>query len=47
VPRTLNGKKCEVPVKKILAGVDLARAISPGALRNPDSLRPFVALGAP
>jgi acetoacetyl-CoA synthetase len=47
VPRTLNGKKCEVPVKKILAGMDLARAISPGALRNPDSLRPFVALGAP
>lgn len=47
VPRTLNGKKCEVPVKKILAGVDPARAISPGALRNPNSLRPFVALRAP
>jgi acetoacetyl-CoA synthetase len=47
VPRTLNGKKCEVPVKKILAGLDPARAVSPGALRNPDSLRPFVALRAP
>ncbi|HEY6422247.1 MAG TPA: acetoacetate--CoA ligase [Pseudonocardiaceae bacterium] len=44
VPRTLNGKKCEVPVKKILTGADPARAVSPGALRNPDSLRPFVAL---
>jgi acetoacetyl-CoA synthetase len=44
VPRTLNGKKCEVPVKKILAGVDPARAVSPDALRNPDSLRPFLAL---
>ncbi|MGH3947062.1 MAG: AMP-binding enzyme, partial [Pseudonocardiaceae bacterium] len=44
VPRTLNGKKCEVPVKKILAGVDPARAVSSGALRNPDSLRPFLAL---
>ncbi|MGH3772614.1 MAG: AMP-binding protein, partial [Pseudonocardiaceae bacterium] len=44
VPRTLNGKKCEVPVKKILAGMDPARALSSGALRNPDSLRPFVAL---
>ena len=44
VPRTLSGKKCEVPVKKILAGMDPARALSPGALRNPDSLRPFVAL---
>ena len=44
VPRTLNGKKCEVPVKKILTGMDPARALSPSALRNPDSLRPFVAL---
>jgi acetoacetyl-CoA synthetase len=44
VPRTLNGKKCEVPVKKILAGMDPARALSSGALRNPDSLRPFLVL---
>ena len=34
VPRTLNGKKCEVPVKKILAGVDPGRALSSGALRT-------------
>jgi acetoacetyl-CoA synthetase len=47
VPRTLNGKKCEVPVKKILAGVDPGRALSSGALRNPDSLHPFLALRAP
>ncbi|HKR49182.1 MAG TPA: acetoacetate--CoA ligase [Pseudonocardiaceae bacterium] len=47
VPRTLNGKKCEVPVKKILAGVDPARAVSSDALRNPASLAPFVALRAP
>ncbi|MGB8995663.1 MAG: acetoacetate--CoA ligase [Pseudonocardiaceae bacterium] len=46
VPRTLNGKKCEVPVKRILAGVDPADAVSPGALRNPDALRPFSALRA-
>jgi acetoacetyl-CoA synthetase len=44
VPRTLNGKKCEVPVKKILAGTDPAKAVSSGALRNPDALQPFVAL---
>jgi len=44
VPRTLNGKKCEVPVKKILAGLDPSKAVSAGALRNPDSLAPFVAL---
>ncbi|MDQ3762120.1 MAG: acetoacetate--CoA ligase [Actinomycetota bacterium] len=47
VPRTLNGKKCEVPVKKILTGVDPARAVSPDALQNPDSLVAFVALRAP
>ncbi|MGH3935580.1 MAG: acetoacetate--CoA ligase, partial [Pseudonocardiaceae bacterium] len=45
VPRTLNGKKCEVPVKKILTGADPARAVSADAMRNPDALAPFVALG--
>jgi acetoacetyl-CoA synthetase len=47
VPRTLNGKKCEVPVKNILAGMDPARALSSGALRNPDALHPFLALRSP
>jgi acetoacetyl-CoA synthetase len=46
VPRTLNGKKCEVPVKKILAGLDPSRAASAGALRNPGALRHFMALRA-
>ena len=44
VPRTLNGKKCEVPVKKILSGVALERAVSRDALANPDALTPFVEL---
>jgi acetoacetyl-CoA synthetase len=44
VPRTLNGKKCEVPVKKILAGVAPDKAVSRGALQNPDALGPFLAL---
>ncbi|HWE88470.1 MAG TPA: acetoacetate--CoA ligase [Pseudonocardiaceae bacterium] len=44
VPRTLNGKKCEVPVMKILAGTPAERAISVDALRDPDALRPFVRL---
>jgi acetoacetyl-CoA synthetase len=47
VPRTLNGKKCEVPVKRILAGVDPDRAVSPGALRNPGSLSSFTASRPP
>jgi acetoacetyl-CoA synthetase len=42
VPRTLNGKKCEVPVKRILAGVPLDRAASTGALKNPQALEAFV-----
>ncbi|WP_147200891.1 acetoacetate--CoA ligase [Pseudonocardia asaccharolytica] len=44
VPRTLNGKKCEVPVKKILAGVAPDKAVSRGALQNPDALVPFLDL---
>ncbi len=42
VPRTLNGKKCEVPVKKILAGVPPERAVSRDALANPDALSAFL-----
>lgn len=46
VPRTLNGKKCEVPVKRILAGMPPDQAVSKDALANPDSLAPFVSLAA-
>jgi acetoacetyl-CoA synthetase len=46
VPRTLNGKKCEVPVKKILSGVPPDRAVSRGALANPEALTPFLELVA-
>lgn len=42
VPRTLNGKKCEVPVKKILAGVPPSKAVSLDALANPSSLAAFI-----
>lgn len=47
VPRTLNGKKCEVPVKRILAGVPVDRAVSKDALADPGSLDPFVAMARP
>ncbi|ONI72606.1 acetoacetate--CoA ligase [Actinosynnema sp. ALI-1.44] len=46
IPRTLNGKKCEVPVKKILAGTAPDKAVSRDALANPAALDPFVALAA-
>ena len=42
VPRTLNGKKCEVPVKRVLAGVPLDQAVSRGALKNAAAMAPFV-----
>jgi acetoacetyl-CoA synthetase len=42
VPRTLNGKKCEVPVKRVLAGVPLEQAVSEGALKNPAAMRRFL-----
>ena len=44
VPYTLNGKRLEVPVKRILAGVPADVAASPDAMRNPESLRFFVDL---
>jgi acetoacetyl-CoA synthetase len=44
VPYTLNGKKMEVPVKRILTGTSVEEAVSRGALRNPDSLCYFVAM---
>lgn len=42
MPRTLSGKKLEVPVKKILRGSPIAEAATRGALQNPDSLDDFV-----
>jgi acetoacetyl-CoA synthetase len=44
IPRTLNGKKCEVPVKRILAGVNPDQAVSRDALANPAALEPFLEL---
>ena len=42
VPRTLNGKKVEVPVKRILMGVAPAEALSTSSLKNPDAIKFFV-----
>lgn len=38
VPRTLSGKKLEVPIKRILAGVPLEKAVNPGTLQDPAAL---------
>ena len=44
IPRTLNGKKLEVPVKKILSGTPPDEAASRDSLSNPDSLDQFADL---
>jgi acetoacetyl-CoA synthetase len=44
VPRTLTGKKLEVPVKRLLAGEPLARVVSLDSIANPRALDPFVVL---
>jgi len=41
VPRTLTGKKMELPVKKLLLGMPLEKVANPDAMANPDSLRQF------
>jgi acetoacetyl-CoA synthetase len=43
IPKTLNGKKLEVPVKRLLMGQPLAGAVSEGAVANPASLGVLVA----
>jgi acetoacetyl-CoA synthetase len=41
VPRTLSGKKLEIPVRKILLGTPAAEAADPSALANPEVLDAF------
>jgi acetoacetyl-CoA synthetase len=44
VPRTLSGKKLEVPVKRVLTGTPLEQAVSEGALANPKAIHEVVAI---
>ena len=44
LPRTLSGKKLEVPVKRILTGTPVESAAAKGALADPDSLTAFAEL---
>jgi acetoacetyl-CoA synthetase len=41
IPRTLSGKKLEIPVRKILLGTEPGRAADPNALANPEVLEHF------
>ena len=42
VPYTLSGKKMEVPIRKILLGMDAQQAAKRGAMRNPQSIDFFL-----
>jgi acetoacetyl-CoA synthetase len=44
IPRTLNGKKLEVPIRRIFMGVPVEKAVNPGSLANPKALEPFLEL---
>ncbi|MEO3812945.1 acetoacetate--CoA ligase [Sphaerisporangium sp. B11E5] len=42
IPRTLSGKKLEVPVRKILLGTPPEKAANTGAMANPEVLKHFL-----
>jgi acetoacetyl-CoA synthetase len=46
VPRTLSGKKQELPIKKLLLGQPLDKVVNPDAMANPDCLAWYVAYAA-
>ena len=46
VPRTLSGKKLEVPVKKLLLGGDPARVVNRDSMANPDAFDWFIGYAA-
>lgn len=43
IPKTINGKKLEVPVKRILMGMPVNQAVSKDAMSNPEVLQVFEA----
>ncbi len=46
VPRTLSGKKMELPVKKLLMGADPAKVMNRDAMANADCVPWFVDFAA-
>ncbi|MFC5148742.1 acetoacetate--CoA ligase [Streptomyces aureoversilis] len=45
VPHTLTGKRIEVPVKRLLQGTPLEKAVNPGSVDNADLLKFYEELG--
>lgn len=46
IPHTITGKKLEVPVKRLLQGVPMQKAVNLGVVDDPSLLDFFVSLGA-
>jgi acetoacetyl-CoA synthetase len=46
VPRTLSGKKLELPIKRLLLGHPIAKVVNRDSMSNPQSLDYFIALAA-
>ena len=44
IPVTLNNKKLEVPVKRILTGLPVEKAVNVDSMSNPESIGYFVEL---
>ena len=44
IPRTLSGKKQELPIKKLMLGQPLEKVVNQEAMANPDCLAWYVAL---
>lgn len=42
IPRTLNGKKLEVPIRRLLLGEPLERVVNLGAVANPNAIEAFL-----
>jgi acetoacetyl-CoA synthetase len=46
IPRTLTGKKMELPIKKLLLGMPLEKVVNPDAMSNPGCLSWYAAFAA-
>ena len=46
IPRTLSGKKQELPIKKLLLGQPIEKVVNQEAMANPGSLDWYVAFAA-
>jgi acetoacetyl-CoA synthetase len=46
IPRTLSGKKQELPIKKLLLGQDVNKVLNPDAMANPGCLPVYLAYAA-